>query len=125
MARQTDRERLKALLRDCVAIHVRQGFPLPHMENPAPHTPGEGLPSSTRIRATPMSATGFYYCSVSGVGCATGRSVVAAAAYRAGERLHDEVNGIGQDYSLRHRVVDSFILTPARSPAWAQDRRNS
>ncbi|MGE4046252.1 MAG: MobQ family relaxase [Acetobacteraceae bacterium] len=69
-----------------------------------------------------MTASGFYHCSVKGVGRAKGRSVVAAAAYRAGERLHDEITGLVQDYQLRHGVLDTFILTPQDAPSWAHDR---
>lgn len=69
-----------------------------------------------------MTAGGHYHCSVNGVGRASGRSVVAAAAYRAGERLRDETAGIEADYSRRHGVLDSFILAPENAPAWAHDR---
>jgi hypothetical protein len=69
-----------------------------------------------------MSAGGFYHCSVKSVGRANGRSVVAAAAYRAGARLIDEITGQVQDYQLRHGVLDRFILAPANAPSWAHDR---
>jgi ATP-dependent exoDNAse (exonuclease V) alpha subunit len=53
-------------------------------------------------------------------GC--GRSVVAAAAYRAGSKLKDELKGKIFDYARRSKgVVDSMILAPAGAPAWAQD----
>ena len=68
-----------------------------------------------------MSA-GFYHCSVKGVGRALGRSVVAAAAYRSGERLADEITGKTADYRARGGVVETFILTPDNAPAWAHDR---
>ncbi|MBV8096438.1 MAG: MobA/MobL family protein, partial [Acetobacteraceae bacterium] len=59
-----------------------------------------------------MTAAGFYHCSVKGVGRAKGRSVVAAAAYRSGERLVDEWAGQTADYRARGGVLDSFILVP-------------
>ncbi len=46
-----------------------------------------------------------------------GRSVVAAAAYRAGERLLDERTGSVKDYTYRADVVYSEILTPNNAPA--------
>src|SRR4051812_5322531 len=70
-----------------------------------------------------MSASGFYHCSVQSVGRAQGRSVVAAAAYRAGDRLIDEKTGLVQDYHLRHGVVDAFIIAPVDTPQWTQDRQ--
>jgi ATP-dependent exoDNAse (exonuclease V) alpha subunit len=47
-----------------------------------------------------------------------GRSVIAASAYRAGERLHDERQNITHDYSRRSGVDHSEILLPADAPAW-------
>ena len=69
-----------------------------------------------------MTALGFYHCSVKSVGRAKGRSVVAAAAYRSGERLDDEITGQTFDYRARGGVVESFILAPDHAPAWAHDR---
>jgi hypothetical protein len=69
-----------------------------------------------------MSAAGFYHCSVKGVGRAKGRSVVAAAAYRSGERLADEITGLTADYRARSGVVETFILRPDNAPSWAHDR---
>ncbi|BAI72026.1 Ti-type conjugative transfer relaxase [Azospirillum sp. B510] len=51
-----------------------------------------------------------------------GRSSVAAAAYRAGQRLHDERLGQTFDYSRKRHITDAFILVPADAPAWASDR---
>ncbi len=50
-----------------------------------------------------------------------GRSVVAAAAYRAGERLRDERQGLTYDYSRRSGVEHSEILLPADAPDWCRD----
>jgi hypothetical protein len=53
-----------------------------------------------------------------------GRSVVAAAAYRAGDRLLDERTGSIKDYTYRADVLYSEILTPKNAPAWMQDRHD-
>lgn len=53
------------------------------------------------------------------IGRSAGRSVVAAAAYRAGERLYDERSGQTHDYSRRSGVEHSEILFPKDSPGWA------
>ena len=69
-----------------------------------------------------VTTAGFYHCSVKGVGRTDGRSIVAAAAYRSGEQLYDEITGQYADYRARNGVVDKFIITRADAPAWAQDR---
>lgn len=51
-----------------------------------------------------------------------GRSAVAAAAYRAGERLVDDRIGRTFDYTRKQAIVDKLILAPADAPAWTQDR---
>jgi ATP-dependent exoDNAse (exonuclease V) alpha subunit len=51
-----------------------------------------------------------------------GRSVIAAAAYRAGTKLKDELKDKIFDYARRAKgVVDSTILAPEGAPAWAHD----
>jgi len=51
-----------------------------------------------------------------------GRSVIAAAAYRAGTKLVDEVREKTFDYTRRVRgVVQSAILAPDGSPGWVFD----
>jgi MobA/MobL family len=68
-----------------------------------------------------VTAAGFYHCSVKGIGRATGRSTVAAAAYRAGVRLVDERTGQVADYRARGGVDEQLIVTPANAPSWAHD----
>ena len=49
-----------------------------------------------------------------------GRSVIAAAAYRAGTKLKDEIRDKIFDYSRRTKgVVQTTILLPDAAPAWA------
>jgi ATP-dependent exoDNAse (exonuclease V) alpha subunit len=49
----------------------------------------------------------------------TGRSVVAAAAYRAGTKLRDEIRDKIFDYGRRLKgVLGSEILAPAGAPEW-------
>src|SRR5271163_4273070 len=53
-----------------------------------------------------------------------GQSVVAAAAYCAGEKLRDERTGDTKDYSRRSwSVLYTQILTPENAPAWMLDRQ--
>lgn len=51
-----------------------------------------------------------------------GRSVVAAAAYRAGERLIDNRLGDTYDYGRKRGVGHSEIIAPRHAPEWAYDR---
>ena len=53
---------------------------------------------------------------------ASSRSVVACAGYRAGERLHDERNGVTFDYSAKPSCADKAILAPEGAPDWVFDR---
>lgn len=49
-----------------------------------------------------------------------GRSVIAAAAYRAGTKLKDEISGKIFDYARRVKgVIQTMILAPEGAPAWA------
>jgi ATP-dependent exoDNAse (exonuclease V) alpha subunit len=51
-----------------------------------------------------------------------GRSVIAAAAYRAGTKLRDEIRDKVFDYARRTKgVVNSAILAPAGAPEWVHD----
>lgn len=52
----------------------------------------------------------------------SGRSVVAAAAYRAGEKLRDDRYDTVHDYTRREGLEHSKILAPDGAPAWVHDR---
>ncbi|MGP0092322.1 MAG: MobQ family relaxase [Xanthobacteraceae bacterium] len=69
-----------------------------------------------------MPAAAYYHCSVDSVSRAKGRSVVAAAAYRGGDKLVEESTGAVHDYRRRRGVLEAFIVLPAGAPAWAADR---
>lgn len=51
-----------------------------------------------------------------------GRSVTAAAAYRAGERIRDERTGETFDYRRRDDILDCAIYAPEEAPNWARAR---
>lgn len=52
------------------------------------------------------------------IGRSSGRSVIAAAAYRSGEKIHDDRQGIDHDYRYREDVVHKELLFPKDAPAW-------
>ncbi len=68
-----------------------------------------------------MVMADWYHCSVKTVSRSAGRSVVAAAAYRLGECLHDEVHAVTHDYTRKRGIEASFTVTPADAPEWAHD----
>ena len=51
-----------------------------------------------------------------------GQSAVAAAAYRAGERLLDDRTGQTSDYSRKVGVIHAEVMTPEGTPDWMHDR---
>jgi hypothetical protein len=67
------------------------------------------------------AAASWYHCSVKTVSRSAGRSVVAAAAYRLGERLHEAETDQTHDYTRRGGVTETFALAPSNAPDWATD----
>ena len=49
-------------------------------------------------------------------------SAVAAAAYRSGEKLVNEWDGLTHDYTRKRGVVHTEIMLPAHAPPEFQDR---
>ena len=76
-----------------------------------------------------------YHCHVQAISRAPtpkapkGRSAVAAAAYRSGDKLHDEhstraeAKPITHDYTRRSGVVHAEIVLPVAAPDWARERQ--
>src|SRR3546814_2384383 len=63
----------------------------------------------------------IFHLSVQVIGRAQGRSAVAAAAYRAAERLHDERLDRDHDFTNKPGVVHSEILLPEGAPERLSD----
>ena len=70
----------------------------------------------------------FFYLSITSVGRGAGRSAVASAAYRAGERLREERSGRVHYHSRRRDVTHTEIFVPeqfAGQPLeWARNRES-
>ncbi|MDL2257606.1 MobA/MobL family protein [Eubacteriales bacterium OttesenSCG-928-K08] len=64
----------------------------------------------------------IYHCSVKIISRSAGRSSVAAAAYRSGEKLHNERDGLTHDYTRKSGVVHNEIILPEGSPTEFRDR---
>ncbi len=58
----------------------------------------------------------IFHLSVKVISRAAGRSAVAAAAYRAAERLHDERLDRAHDFTTKSGVVHSEVLLPENAP---------
>lgn len=65
----------------------------------------------------------IYHCSVKIIGRSKGKSVIAAAAYRAGEKLYDRETGLTHDFTHKGGVVHREILLPDHAPEVYLDRR--
>jgi ATP-dependent exoDNAse (exonuclease V) alpha subunit len=67
-----------------------------------------------------------YFLNLKTFGRSGGSSAVSAAAYRSGERIHDERSGKTYDHSDRQDVMHKEILVPTRfsdsDMGWAKDR---
>ena len=66
--------------------------------------------------------TAIYHCSIKIIKRSQGRSAVAAAAYRSGQKLKNEWDGITHDYTKKGGVVHSEILLPVHAPPEFSDR---
>ena len=79
------------------------------------------LPSSPNERNR-GDTIAIYHCSIKIVSRGKGKSAVAAAAYRSGEKLTNEWDGLTHDYTKKGGVVHSEILLPAHAPPAFSDR---
>ena len=70
-----------------------------------------------------MMFMAIYHCSIKLIGRSGGRSAVASAAYRSGEKLLNEETGITHDFTKKGGVVMSEILLPANAPDRYLDRQ--
>ena len=66
-----------------------------------------------------MNTATWYHCSMKVISRSTGRTAIAAAAYRSGTRLHDNQLDQTYDYTRRRGVENTFILAPDNAPEWA------
>ncbi len=63
----------------------------------------------------------IFHMSFSNISAGKGRSAIASAAYRSGEKLFDQREG--KSYFFARSVMpESFILTPKNAPEWAKNR---
>jgi len=65
----------------------------------------------------------LFHLNVTQIKRSKGQSAIAAAAYRAGEKLYSEYYGETPDYTNKHGVICSEILLPAHAPREYVDRQ--
>ncbi|AFD55023.1 putative nickase (plasmid) [Pediococcus claussenii ATCC BAA-344] len=68
-----------------------------------------------------MTDMAIFHMSFSNISAGKGRSAIAGASYRSGEKLFDQKEGRSYFYA-RSVMPESFILTPKNAPEWASDR---
>ncbi len=64
----------------------------------------------------------IFHSSSQVIGRSSGKSSVGASAYRAGEKIYNERDGLEHDYTKKEGVVFKEILAPENAPDWATDR---
>ncbi len=64
----------------------------------------------------------IFHMSFSNISAGKGRSAIASAAYRSGEKLFDNKEGRNYFYG-RSIMPETFILKPKNAPEWANDRQ--
>ena len=64
----------------------------------------------------------IYHCSIKIISRGKGKSAVAAAAYRAGEKITNNYDGIIHDYTRKGGVVHTEILLPDYAPTKYAER---
>lgn len=59
----------------------------------------------------------IYHCSIKIISRGKGKSAVAAAAYRSGEKLINQYDGIVHDYTRKGGITHTEILLPSHAPS--------
>lgn len=63
----------------------------------------------------------IFHMNFTNISAGNGRSAVASASYRSGEKLHSDMENKNYFYD-RTVMPESFILLPENAPEWASDR---
>lgn len=64
----------------------------------------------------------IYHCSIKIISRGKGKSAVAAATYRSGEKLINDYDGIVHDYTRKSGITHTEILLPSHAPPEFSDR---
>ncbi len=91
------------------------------LRRPPPMLAPFGASPKTRIGARTKIEMAIYHATVKAFSRGKGHSSTAAAAYRAGIVINDELTGIKHDYTRRSGVASVDMLAPQNAPEWARD----
>lgn len=75
--------------------------------------------AKTNVKGNPVA---IYHLSVKTISRSAGRSATAAAAYRSGVEITDQITGEVHDYTRKRGVAHTELVLPAGAPEWAVDR---
>lgn len=64
----------------------------------------------------------IYHCSIKNIGRSSGKSAIAASAYRSGEKLEDLETGVHHDYTKKRGIEYTEIILCKNAPREYQDR---
>lgn len=99
-------------------IHASRFFKTSRFEKPfrlfSPK--GKIVASQQKHRPERGVLMAIYHCSIKIGSRSAGKSAVASASYRAGERLKELETGLTHDYTRKKGVVHKEILLPAHAP---------
>ena len=63
-----------------------------------------------------VESVAIYHCSIKIISRGKGKSAVAAAAYRSGETLTNNYDGVTHDFTRKGGIVHTEILLPPHAP---------
>jgi ATP-dependent exoDNAse (exonuclease V) alpha subunit len=64
----------------------------------------------------------IYHCSIRIVSCGKGKSAVASAAYRSGECITNDYDGVTHDFTRKRGIAHSEIILPDHAPREFENR---
>jgi hypothetical protein len=64
----------------------------------------------------------IYHCAVQRIKRSNGRGIIAAAAYRSGQKLLEEKTQTVYDYRHKTKIIHAEIVAPLCAPDWVYDR---
>jgi ATP-dependent exoDNAse (exonuclease V) alpha subunit len=64
----------------------------------------------------------IYHCSIKIISRGRGKSAVAATAYRSGEKITNDYDGVTHDYTRKGGIAHTEVLLPERAPCEFSDR---
>ena len=83
---------------------------------------GGCAPKPLKSSTKEVLSIAIFHCPIQIIQRSKGKSAVAAAAYRSGEKLVNEWDGMTHDYTRKGGVVHTEIMLPSHAPSEFADR---